>query len=248
MTSTTANDNAARRMSLSQKLALASGAGAALAGIVAQQSADAAPIQSTTLPVSPPAADGRITWDIDGDGTADFNLSNDSSSSASLSGVYGNPNNRVVGVFQGAAPFDILAKLSSGFAVGGALATGYFFNSQAAVNITSSGAAAADVARGGWAIGDVGYFGFRFSNAGGVHYGWGQLDLHGTAGGFLEGQGFTITDAYYESTPGASIAVGDTGASAVPEIDPASAGSVMSLVIGSLAMLERRRKLRGSAA
>lgn len=61
------------------------------------------------------------------------------------------------------------------------------------------------------------------------------------------GRGYTLTEAYYESTPGASINVGDRG-TAVPEIDPASAGSVMSLVIGSLAMLERRRKLRAADA
>ena len=35
---------------------------------------------------------------------------------------------------------------------------------------------------------------------------------------------------------------------AVPEIDPASAGSVLSLVMGSLAMLERRRLRRLKAA
>ena len=100
----------------------------------------------------------------------------------------------------------------------------------------------------GWAMGDIGYFGFKFTNSSGVHYGWGQISFHGVTGGFVQGQGFTLTEAYYNGVAGAPIAVGDTGSTAVPEIDPASAGSVMSLVIGSLAMLERRRKLRGSAA
>jgi hypothetical protein len=64
------------------------------------------------------------------------------------------------------------------------------------------------------------------------------------------GRGFTLTEAYYNTTPNTSIQVGDTGGSpsSVPEIDPASAGSVLSLVMGSLAMLERRRLRRAKAA
>ena len=62
--------------------------------------------------------------------------------------------------------------------------------------------------------------------------------------------GFAFTQASYNTTPDASIQVGDTGGSpsSVPEIDPASAGSVLSLVMGSLAMLERRRLRRAKAA
>ena len=64
------------------------------------------------------------------------------------------------------------------------------------------------------------------------------------------GRGFTFTEAYYNTTPAASIQVGDTGGSpsSVPEIDPGSAGSVLSLVMGSLAMLEHRRLRRSKAA
>ena len=57
-----------------------------------------------------------------------------------------------------------------------------------------------------------------------------------------------MTEAYYNDSPDASITVGDKGAASVPEIDPASAGSVLSLVMGSLAMLERRRLRRAKAA
>ena len=96
-------------------------------------------------------------------------------------------------------------------------------------------------------MGDIGYFGFKFTIGSGVHYGWGTINFHGVTGGFVQGQGFTLTEAYYNGVAGAPIAVGDRG-TAVPEIDPASAGSVMSLVIGSLAMLERRRKLRAADA
>ena len=102
-------------------------------------------------------------------------------------------------------------------------------------------------ASNGWTLGDIGYFGFKFTIGSGVHYGWGTINFHGVTGGFVQGQGFTLTEAYYNGIAGAAIAVGDRG-TAVPEIDPASAGSVMSLVIGSLAMLERRRKLRAADA
>ena len=51
--------------------------------------------------------------------------------------------------------------------------------------------------------------------------------------------GFTFTEACYNTTPDASIQVGDTGGSpsSVPEIDPASAGSVLSLVMKVVAQL-----------
>ena len=60
----------------------------------------------------------------------------------------------------------------------------------------------------------------------------------------------------FSSTAGASWAglssdtpymmtVNATAASAVPEIDPASFGSALSLVLGSLAIVERRRRIQG---
>jgi len=73
MSKQTPEPAAPRRLSFAQKLALAGGAGAAFTGI-APQSAEATPIQSTTLPLSPPATAGTTSWDIDGDGTEDFRL------------------------------------------------------------------------------------------------------------------------------------------------------------------------------
>jgi len=49
---------------------------------------------------------------------------------------------------------------------------------------------------------------------------------------------------------GGSIAVGEYVApstSSVPEIDPATTGSALSLVGGALAMIEQRRRQRGKA-
>ena len=240
MTKQTPKPAAPKRMSLSQKLALAGGAGAAITGVAAPQSADAVPIQSTTLPLSPPAIAGSVSWDVDGDGTNDFQLYNSSTSDAMATEL---------GASRFVAPknqtLDGFAKLASGFAVGSNLGTAYkfFVGRQIGIIITSESAIGTDVTQGGWAMGDTGYFGFKFTNAGGVHYGWGTMHIIGSP----RGSGFAFTEAYYNSDPNAPIAVGDRG-TAVPEIDPASAGSVMSLVIGSLAILERRRKLCGSAA
>ena len=235
-----------RRISTSQKLALASGAGAALAGAFVPQSAEAEIVRSTTLPLSPPASSGSNFWDVDGDGTNDFRLRNRASSSASLTEV-----GLARFVSPAARTDDGFAKLNAGFNVDGSMTAGYkfFSTAQRGISITTNGRIGGDAGADGWALGDTGYFGFKFSNTSGVHYGWGQMNLHGATGGFVVGQGFTFTQAYYNDTPGASIQVGDTGGSSpVPEIDPASAGSVLSLVMGSLAMLERRRLRRAKAA
>jgi hypothetical protein len=236
--------NSARRRSLSQKLAVASGAAAAFTGVAAPQLAEAGIIRSTTLPLSPPASNSSGTqWDVDGDGTTDFTLNNNTST-ATLAEI-----GLARFVSPAAKASDGFAKLNAGFDVGGSM-VGYkfFINAQAGMTITASGEIGRDAREQGWAFGDIGYFGFKFSNASGVHYGWGQVNIHGASNGFTVGQGFTITEAYYDDTPDASITVGDKGAASVPEIDPASAGSVLSLVMGSLAMLERRRLRRAKAA
>ena len=59
---------------------------------------------------------------------------------------------------------------------------------------------------------------------------------------------FRILSAAYESTPGVAIRAGDPGPSAVPEIDPSGLASTMSLVMGSVAMLEQRRRKRAALA
>lgn len=235
MTKQTPEPAAPKRMSLSQKLALASGAGAAITGIVAPRSADAVPIQSTTLPLSPPATNGSTLLDVDGDGTPDFQLYNSFTLTAYLSEL--GPSRFVA---LGSRHNDGFAKLTAGFNVGATMTGGFkFFNAaQEYISITNQGNIASDASANGWTLGDIGYFGFKFTNSSGVHYGWGQVNIHGATGGFVLGQGFTLTEAYYNGIAGAPIAVGDRG----------TAGSVMSLVIGSLAMLERRRRLRAADA
>ena len=251
MTVQVSNATSARRSSLSQKLAVASGAAAAFAGVAAPQLAEAEIIRSTTLPLSPPASAGVSYWDVDGDGTNDFTLHNSTiaGSDSTIRGAVLSELGPARFVSPAAASIGF-AKLNAGFNVGGVLVTGYkfFYFAQINIGITNSGSIGSAASTGGWALGDTGYFGFKFSNTSGVHYGWGQINIHGATGGYSIGQGYTLTEAYYNTTPGASIQVGDTGAASVPEIDPASAGSVLSLVMGSLAMLERRRLRRSKAA
>ena len=57
---------------------------------------------------------------------------------------------------------------------------------------------------------------------------------------------FQILSAAYESDVG--VAIRTPGGAAVPEIDPSGLASTMSLVMGSVAMLEQRRRKRAAAA
>jgi len=84
-----------------------------------------------------------------------------------------------------------------------------------------------------------GYFGVRFPDgSGGWNYGW--VDVQWLGGNTRFGM------AAVETTLNTPILAGQT--SAVPEIDPASAGSAMSLVAGVLAMVEQRRRRRAVPA
>jgi len=55
-------------------------------------------------------------------------------------------------------------------------------------------------------MGDTGFFGFKFTSGGNTYYGWGEIHIQG-----LSTSPYTITRAYYNSTPFAPITVGDTG-------------------------------------
>jgi len=83
-----------------------------------------------------------------------------------------------------------------------------------------------------------GYFGVRFSNGSGDwNYGWVDVQFLGLSTRFGM--------AAVETTLNTPILAGQTTSpDPVPEIDPASAGSAMSLVAGVLAMVEQRRRRR----
>jgi len=234
-------------MSLAQKLALAGGAGAGIAGIAAPQSADAVPIQSTSLPLSPPSSVGSNNWDVDGDGTTDFRLMNALRSTY----YYSQPAAVLIEMGQSTAAanyarlvspagktFNGFARLGAGFVVGQTMTGGFKFDTAGGGPTVTFDGGIGSISTQGWAVGDIGYFGFKFTASDGHHFGWGQMQITGSP----KAQGFTFLQAYYNDEPGAPIAVG------VPEIDPAAAGSVMSLVMGSLAILERRRMRRAADA
>ena len=91
---------------------------------------------------------------------------------------------------------------------------------------------------GSFPLDAYGYAATKISVGGNFQYGWTEFYLQ-QAGPFAA---ITFIQQAYQSTPGVGIAVGDTGVSAVPEIDPASFGSALALVLGSLGMIERRRQ------
>ena len=81
-----------------------------------------------------------------------------------------------------------------------------------------------------------GYYGVRFSaGSSDWNYGWVAVTLTGTS--------LTFGDAAVETTINTPILAGALPSpSAVPEIDPATGGSALSLVAGVLAMIEQRRR------
>ena len=81
-----------------------------------------------------------------------------------------------------------------------------------------------------------GQFGFRFdagSDPSFTYYGWGSLLIDGQAAG----QGFKITEAYYQSTPGTAINVG-----AVPVPEPTGMALLAIGSAGVLAWRSRRKQ------
>jgi hypothetical protein len=88
-----------------------------------------------------------------------------------------------------------------------------------------------------------GYLGFLSSGTDGN----GTNGVYGWIKATWDGTNFQLYSAAYESTPGLPILAGALP-SAVPEIDPSGLASTMSLVMGSLAMLEQRRRKRAAAA
>ena len=76
-----------------------------------------------------------------------------------------------------------------------------------------SGAVVVGAAAGNWQLNNLNRFGFRFIAADGqTHYGWGTFQI----GASISGADRKITEIAWETTPGVSIAVGDTGAGSGP--------------------------------
>jgi len=90
-----------------------------------------------------------------------------------------------------------------------------------------------------FSLGTPGQFGFRFTNGADTYYGWGSLVIDGTP----VGRGFEITEAYYNSTPGAAITVG-----AVPVAVPEPSGmALLGLGAAGIAAWRSRRTVKTEA-
>lgn len=84
------------------------------------------------------------------------------------------------------------------------------------------------------------YIGFRTAGEN-PRFGYFEVTWDGTT------SQFEILSAAYESDPNTALTIGG-GPAPVPEIDPSGFASVASMAIGSLAMLEQRRRKRAAAA
>jgi len=171
-----------------------------------------------------PAAAGAVGWDVDGAGGDNFFLVNSVSLFGSLSGA-GNSNSLL------ADPFGILQNIATGGAVGALQATWRYLK----MTLTYAGTTGALSVN--FSLGTSGQFGFRFTEASNTYYGWGSLLIDGQSAG-AGGQGFKITEAYYQSTSGTAIDVG-----AVPVAVPEPTGmTLMALGAAGVAAWRSRRR------
>ena len=217
---------------IADKLAKLAGGGAVAAAMSGMPAvADADIVQSTTAPISPLGVTGTNFWDVDGDGTNDFEFRRRFSVVDNFFQANFNDQNGGRLVVPSDANAGGIARLPGSVSVGANLGTAYQFHSGAQIgNEITSGRGLAFAARdGGWTFGETGFFGFRFTSGGDTFFGWGELTIGGP-------NGFTINRAFYNDTAGESIRVGAT--SSVPE--PSGLAVLGMLAAGTFA--RRRRK------
>ena len=192
------------------------------------------PTNITSGTLRPPATIGTTAWDVDGNSQVDFQLTHTSSSSQ-WAGIQGHsvfpvaPN----GLVQNNN--STLVNFASGAAIDAAANWKGFFNSLTIDGANNNPTFTTNV---------PGFFGFRFKpdwNASDYYYGWGSLtiDLASPAG-----QGYKITEAYYQSTPNTAIQVGQSPY-AVPE--PSSLALLAIGSTGVAAWRTRRKRPSGDA-
>lgn len=212
--------------SYGEKIALAAGSLASL-GLVPGV-ANAAVVAGTGGPISLSYASpsgASVSWDIDHNGTSDFNLNHWtiwSSHRINLGNQNGGSAGFGVVVPTGQPGFGI-KNLAQGFTVGPALAAGYGWavpsNQMMLIfQYTSAIGFGYNLQNG------TNYIGFEFNGAGGAHFGWAQVNLD-PFNGIV-----TIQNWAYNDTPGGAVVAGDVGSgsgggSSVPE------PTVMSLLL-----------------
>lgn len=175
----------------------------------------------------PPATIGTIGWDVDGTGGNDFQLTKFSTYQARLTAVGGQ---WIYGTVS--TSFRGMLNKATGAPVSGNLAPNESFFAGPAI-VTFSG----DKQFFFFTANVSGQFGFRFTNASDTHYGWASLLIDETP----IGQGYKITEAYYNTTPGAAINVG-----AVPVPEPSSM-TLMALGAAGVVAWRSRRTAKAAA-
>lgn len=204
------------------------------AGVVAAQGipgfAFTAPLTVTSGTLRPPSTEGNAGWDVDGNSQADFNLQNNFGNQAFLipqSPFGANPNGLLLTGTTSGPKIQNLANAApvgpSGPAWdngGQAITFNAYYNMQ----------------EPGFLTNQPNYFGFRFafgSNANDYYYGWASLTIDFSA----EGQGYKITEAFYQTTPNTAINVG-----AVPVPEPSSMALLAAGAAGVTAWRARKKK------
>jgi hypothetical protein len=240
-----AADSAARSGSLPGRLATLAGA----AGAVAVGAGEAQAVTYTPTPgvvsaqgipgfsfisdtnvtlgsLRPPASPGDTAWDVDGNGTKDFDVRN-----ALLVGLFGQNGGQNLVASNGGSETNYIQNLSVGQVVSAART---FWTGRSGI-LTFNG----NNSNPFFTTNVSGQFGLRFSAGPDRYYGWGSLVIDETP----VDQGFKITEAYYNSTPGAAITVGQVPV-AVPE-----PSSMALLAIGSAGVFawRARRKVKADA-
>lgn len=245
-----------RKARLARRLAAVAGAaGAAAAGDAAADSITYTPtagvVQSQNIPgfsftppttvtsgtLRPPATPMTfLPWDVDGDGNSDFLAYNGGPNAVlyAVNTVFPNNPNQLLGP----SPYGLL-NLANGAAVGPLQA----WTGATPVNVmTYQGVKK----QGNFVTNTPGYFGFRFAfndTPTNYYYGWGSLTIDELA----LGQGFRVTEAFYQTTPNTAIEVGDVpldGPAPVPELsgDPSGIALLAAGFFGLEALRARRRR------
>lgn len=200
-------------------------------GVVAAQNIPgfsfAPPTIVTSGTLRPPASAGGNAWDVDGNGTVDFELVNFNGVLAALNPLAlftANPNAMLV-VDDSVHP---LLNLTGGANVGPAANLWYAGGQPMTYN--------QGLNQTYFTLNNVGYFGFRFASSNSAseyYYGWASLTIDALAAG----QGFKIGEAFYQSTPNTGINVG-----AVPVPEPSSMALLAAGAAGVTAWRVRRKK------
>lgn len=214
------------------------------AGVAAAQNIPgfsfAPPTTVTPGTLRPPATPlGNIAWDVDGNGSDDFYLGN-GFNNAALFPLYTTAHFTKANGLLGSARYKLL-NLVSRATVGPAQA----WTVTTFIKVMTYQQANK---QNFFTLNTPGYFGFRFAfnlnnEPPSYYYGWAGVTIDGSA----LGQGYKITEAFYQTTPSTAIQVGDVplgGPAPVPELsgDPSGIALLAAGFLGLEALRARRRR------